>query len=87
MIGTDCIYSCKSNYYAVTTVPGIKGRHDRHEIGPPITKEIMTNNLAVRKIIITTIMMLMRNGKCLVGTVENITMVLQFVVVTVMGLF
>jgi hypothetical protein len=32
-------------------------------------------------------MMLMRNGKCLVGTVENITMVLQFVVVTVMGLF
>jgi hypothetical protein len=31
--------------------------------------------------------LLMRNGKCLVGTVENITMVLQFVVVTVMGLF
>ena len=45
MIGTDCIYSCKSKYYAVTTVPWIKGRHDRHEIGPPITKEIMTNNL------------------------------------------
>jgi len=68
-------------------VHGIKGRHDRHKIGPPITTEIMTNNLAVRKIIITTIMMLMRNGKCLVGTVENIAMVLQFVVVTVMGLF